>query len=116
MFGVVINKKIEKVKTQQPCPICEGLGEQYNADWLDYISACTHSGNGEYLSHTLHQTDFFHFRGYSIIPNIVETCTCCNGKGQVMGSINKSDLKYLPVNTASELGVCSKQLISSGRL
>ena len=92
------------LKIIQTCPICDGLGETYNSDWNDYMQACTHSGLGGYVSHAMHQTEFFKSRGYKTIPNVIEPCDCCEGEGHVVGKITPKDYFNLPVKTASELG------------
>jgi len=107
---------MELINTIQKCPVCDGLGEKYNADWNDYIQACTHSGLCGYVSHAMHQTEFFKGRGYKAIPNVIEPCDCCEGGGRVVGSITLNDYYKLPAKTASELGFSRVKKVSSGRL
>jgi len=107
---------METISVVQTCPVCEGTGKQYNPDWSDYLQACMHSELGGYVSNVVKQTDFFHSRGYAVIPNIIEPCSCCDGGGHVVVKISLKDYYELPNKTASELGFVWPASVSSGRL
>lgn len=75
----------------QTCPVCHGTGEQYNQDWQEYMRAFRHSGFSSYAVNDVYQLDYFMCRGYSEIPDIIETCRCCDGDGRVVGTMSRGD-------------------------
>lgn len=72
------------IKTQGPCPYCNGAGEIRNPIWMDFDRDCKTKDEKPW--------QWFSRRGYSHIPPVYIDCGSCEGSGDLDSAMTLAEL------------------------
>lgn len=91
--------------TRQPCVVCRGSGKMLHRQWAGFFDAWRKSGGGSPAEQVDSQRAYFVAMGFSVPPDLMVTCSCCDGEGRMRGRIHADDVAFLPAETASGFGL-----------